>query len=160
MWRLGNPIVELGHMSVLLQSANAASKRVFSFLNEIEEAPEVTNPIVLNKPDGKVVFENVFFSYNNKDMLLKNINFVAKKGQTIAIVGPTGSGKSTLINLLMRFYDINSGSIKVDGVDIRNLKKDNLRKIFGMVLQETWFLKILFGIILNMAIEMLLMNKF
>lgn len=123
MWRLGNPIVELGHMSVLLQSANAASKRVFSFLNEIEEAPEVTNPIVLNKPDGKVVFENVFFSYNNKDMLLKNINFVAKKGQTIAIVGPTGSGKSTLINLLMRFYDINSGSIKVDGVDIRNLKK-------------------------------------
>lgn len=141
MWRLGNPIVELGHMSVLLQSANAASKRVFSFLNEIEEAPEVTNPIVLNKPDGKVVFENVFFSYNNKDMLLKNINFVAKKGQTIAIVGPTGSGKSTLINLLMRFYDINSGSIKVDGVDIRNLKKDNLRKIFGMVLQETWFFK-------------------
>ncbi|CCP88186.1 ABC transporter ATP-binding protein [Candidatus Phytoplasma solani] len=141
VWRLGNPIVELGHMSVLLQSANAASKRVFSFLNEIEEAPEVTNPIVLNKPDGKVVFENVFFSYNNKDMLLKNINFVAKKGQTIAIVGPTGSGKSTLINLLMRFYDINSGSIKVDGVDIRNLKKDNLRKIFGMVLQETWFFK-------------------
>ncbi|CAM11450.1 Putative ABC transporter subunit [Candidatus Phytoplasma australiense] len=141
IWRLGNPIVELGHMSVLLQSANAASKRVFSFLNETEEAPEAKKPIVLTDPKGQVVFENVFFSYNNRDMLLKNINFTAEKDQTIAIVGSTGSGKTTLINLLMRFYDINEGSIKVDGVDIRELKKDNLRKIFGMVLQETWFFK-------------------
>ncbi|MBP5835976.1 ABC transporter ATP-binding protein [Candidatus Phytoplasma meliae] len=141
VWRLGNPIIELGHMSVLIQSANAASKRVFSFLNEIEEAPEVTNPLVLTQPEGQVIFENVSFSYNNKDMLLRNINFTAKKGQTIAIVGPTGSGKSTLINLLMRFYDVNFGSIQVDGFDIRKLKKDNLRSIFGMVLQETWFFK-------------------
>ncbi|WP_349401979.1 ABC-type multidrug efflux transport system, ATP-binding protein [Candidatus Phytoplasma solani] len=141
IWRLENPIMELGHMSVLFQSASAASKRVFTFLNEIEEAPELNNPIVLTNPKGQVIFEKVFFSYNNKDMLLKNINFTVQEGQTIAIVGPTGSGKSTLINLLMRFYDVNSGSIKVDDVDIRDLKKNNLRKIFGMVLQETWFFK-------------------
>ncbi|QKX95113.1 ABC transporter ATP-binding protein [Candidatus Phytoplasma asteris] len=141
VWRLGNPIIEIGHMSVLLQSANAASRRVFAFLNEIEEAPEVLKPQVIANPQGEVVFENVSFGYNKRDMLLRNINFVAKPGQTIAIVGPTGSGKSTLINLLMRFYDINAGSIKVDGVDIRELKKDNLRTIFGMVLQDTWFFK-------------------
>jgi ATP-binding cassette subfamily B multidrug efflux pump len=141
VWRLGNPIIEIGHMSVLLQSANAASKRVFSFLNEIEEAPEIIKPQVITKPQGEVIFENVSFGYNKRDMLLRNINFFAKPGQTIAIVGPTGSGKSTLINLLMRFYDINTGHIKVDGIDIRKLKKDNLRTICGMVLQDTWFFK-------------------
>ncbi|CAP18297.1 Multidrug efflux pump, ATP-binding and permease protein [Candidatus Phytoplasma mali] len=137
VWCLESPISELTQMSVLFQSAKAASQRVFRFLQEEEESPESEQPFILNNFKNKVVFDNVSFSYGTK-IILQNINFEVKCGQMIAIVGPTGSGKSTLINLLMRFYDLEKGSITIDGININNFKKDNLRKIFGMVLQDTW----------------------
>ncbi|MFP7699629.1 MAG: ABC transporter ATP-binding protein [Candidatus Phytoplasma pyri] len=137
VWCLESPISELTQMSVLFQSAKAASQRVFRFLQEEEEKPELEQPFILNNFKNKVVFDNVYFNYGTK-IILQNINFEVKCGQMIAIVGPTGSGKSTLINLLMRFYDLEKGAITIDGININDFKKDNLRKILGMVLQDTW----------------------
>ncbi|WP_334330895.1 ABC transporter ATP-binding protein [Candidatus Phytoplasma prunorum] len=137
VWCLEGPISELTQMSVLFQSAKAASQRVFRFLQEEEELLESEQFFILNDFKNKVVFDDVSFSYGSK-IILQNINFEVECGQMIAIVGPTGSGKSTLINLLMRFYDLEKGNIMIDGININNLKKDNLRKIFGMVLQDTW----------------------
>ena len=137
-WRLGNPITQITQMSVMVQSSLAAGRRVFDFLGEDEELPDVDNPEHIESLKGHVVFENVNFSYVKDKPILKNISFEAKPGELIAIVGPTGSGKTTIINLLMRFYDINSGKILLDGVNINNLTKDELRTHFGMVLQDTW----------------------
>lgn len=141
VWRIGNPITQLTQMSVLLQSTSASAKRVFDFLDEEEEKNDVINPVSLDHVKGEVKFEKVSFAYNPEKPILKNISFTAKPGQMIAIVGPTGSGKTTLINLLMRFYDVNEGRILIDGVNIQDMKKDELREIFGMVLQDTWLFK-------------------
>ena len=138
VWRLGGPISELTQMSVVLQSSSAAAKRVFDFLDEDEELADHKEPKLLTDIKGEVTFKDVTFQYEKNKPILKNINFTAKPGQMIAIVGPTGSGKTTLINLLMRFYDVTEGEILLDGVNIKELKKEDLRKAFGMVLQDTW----------------------
>ena len=138
VWRLGGPISELTQMSVVLQSSSAAAKRVFDFLDEDEELADHKEPKLLTDIKGEVTFKDVTFQYEKNKPILKNINFTAKPGEMIAIVGPTGSGKTTLINLLMRFYDVTEGEILLDGVNIKELKKEDLRKAFGMVLQDTW----------------------
>jgi len=111
---------------------------VFELLDEKEEIPDVENPIVLEKIKGQIKFEHVYFSYSSDTPLIEDMNLKVEPGQTVALVGPTGAGKTTLVNLLMRFYEIDSGCISIDGVDIRKMKRDDLRKIFGMVLQDTW----------------------
>jgi ATP-binding cassette subfamily B protein len=121
-----------------LQSTAAAAERVFEFLAEKEEIREIESPIKLNEIKGAVDFENVVFGYNKNEPIIKGFTAHIKPGQRIAIVGPTGAGKTTIVNLLMRFYDVDSGSIKIDGVDIRDMKRKDLRKMFGMVLQDTW----------------------
>ncbi len=136
--RFNQPISQLAQISNLFQSTIAASERVFEFLEENEEIPEKNPPALIENVKGNVTFENVSFGYLEDKIILKNINLDIKSGQTIAIVGPTGAGKTTVINLLMRFYDVNNGSIKIDGVDIRDMKRSDLRQIFGMVLQDTW----------------------
>ena len=138
IWRLANPITQITQMSVVIQSSLAAGKRVFDFLGEEEEKPDYEPSESIKDVKGHIVFNNVSFSYTKDKPILKNISFEAKPGEMIAIVGPTGSGKTTIINLLMRFYDINSGEIILDGKNINHLKKDELRTHFGMVLQDTW----------------------
>lgn len=132
------PINQTAQIANVLQSTVAAAERVFEFLDEGEEPKESTNPATLEQVEGSVTFENVSFGYSPDNVFIQQLNIDVKPGQRIAIVGPTGAGKTTLINLLMRFYDVNQGSIKIDGVDIRDLKRKDLRKIFGMVLQDTW----------------------
>ncbi|HDK7174177.1 TPA: ABC transporter ATP-binding protein [Clostridium botulinum] len=138
IWQVNQPMSQITQLSSAIQSSVAAVHRVFEFLNEEEEFEEVE----LVKPDkevhGNVSFENVEFSYTKEKTLLHDLNVQVKSGQMVAIVGPTGVGKTTLINLLMRFYDVTGGSIKIDGVDIQHMKRDDLRAKFGMVLQDTW----------------------
>ncbi|AVQ46936.1 ABC transporter ATP-binding protein [Clostridium botulinum] len=138
IWQVNQPMSQITQLSSAIQSSVAAVHRVFEFLNEEEESEEVE----LIKPDkevyGNVSFENVEFSYTKEKPLLHDLNVQVKSGQMVAIVGPTGVGKTTLINLLMRFYDVTGGSIKIDGVDIQHMKRDDLRAKFGMVLQDTW----------------------
>ena len=116
----------------------AAAERVFEFLAEEEEVQIVENPVDIRSVRGDVEFENVKFGYTPERTLMRDVSFTAKPGNTMAIVGPSGAGKTTLINLLMRFYDIKGGAIKLDDINIRDLSKHNLREAFGMVLQETW----------------------
>ena len=137
------PIGQLASMGTMLQSALASCKRVFEFLDEPEERPDPDRPDHLGKDgsghiDGLVRFDHVRFSYKLEEPLITDLTIEAKPGQTIAIVGPTGAGKTTLVNLLMRFYDIQSGSITIDGVDISKVSRKELRSHFGMVLQDTW----------------------
>ena len=137
------PIGQLASMGTMLQSALASCKRVFEFLDEPEERPDPDHPDHLGKDgsghiDGLVRFDHVRFSYKPEEPLIADLTIEAKPGQTIAIVGPTGAGKTTLVNLLMRFYDIQSGSITIDGVDISKVSRKELRSHFGMVLQDTW----------------------
>ncbi|KEH84942.1 MULTISPECIES: ABC transporter ATP-binding protein [Clostridium] len=132
------PINQTANIVNILQSTIASAERVFELLDEVEEIKDNENAKTIDNPKGYVSFQNVDFSYKEEVSLIKNMNVDVKKGETIAIVGPTGAGKTTLINLLMRFYEINSGTITIDGEDIRNLKRENLRSIFGMVLQDTW----------------------
>ena len=122
----------------VLQSTAASAERVFEILDEEEEVPEIDEIKVIKDLKGNVTFENVKFGYTDDKTLITDMNIEAKSGQTVAIVGPTGAGKTTIINLLMRFYDINSGSIKIDGVDINHMSRKDLRNTFGMVLQDTW----------------------
>ena len=131
------PFNEISSVVTELQNAFAGAKRVFALIDS-EEISDDSQNIELNKCEGNIDIENVCFSYSPDRPLIENFNLCVKKGQRGAIVGPTGCGKTTLINLLMRFYDVNSGSIKIDGVDIRNIKRNNLRAQFGMVLQDTW----------------------
>lgn len=131
------PIAQLGSVFSTLQSSAAASERVMEFLTEPNEVPD-TSDVRLKKVVGKVEFENVSFGYNPDKIIINNFSFTALPGQKIAIVGPTGAGKTTLVNLLMRFYEINEGAIKIDGVDIKDMQRGYLRSLFGMVLQETW----------------------
>ncbi len=131
------PINEITSMATQLQSAIASAERVFDILDETSEEEDIHKPN-LNITEGNVVFDRVYFSYNKDKPLIENFKLDAKSGDTIAIVGPTGAGKTTLVNLLMRFYDVDSGSILIDGTDIQSVNKESLRHLFGMVLQESW----------------------
>lgn len=132
------PIMQTANIANIIQSTIASAERVFELLDEEEEVPEAADAAVLNNPKGAVEFEHVRFGYKEDAMLIEDMNIDVKPGQTIAIVGPTVAGKTTLINLLMRFYELNGGAITIDGVNITHLKRGNLRSIFGMVLQDTW----------------------
>ena len=121
-----------------IQSALAGAERVFEILDETPEVPDAPNAQPLEKVQGHVKFNNVCFAYKKGVPVLKNINIEARPGETIALVGPTGAGKTTIVNLLMRFYDVETGSILVDGIDIRQVKKHNLRRQLGIVLQDTF----------------------
>lgn len=138
IWQINQPLSQVTQLSSAIQSAFAAVDRVFEILNEEEEIPDKENSIKLENPRGNVTFEHVKFGYSDDKPLIKDLSAEVKSGQMVAIVGPTGAGKTTLINLLMRFYDIKEGAIKIDGVDIRDMKREDLRSIFGMVLQDTW----------------------
>lgn len=134
------PFNEISSVMTEMQTALAASQRVFSLLDEAIETP-VTDPQVINSVQGNVTLKNVSFSYDPNVTLIENLNLEAKSGQTIAIVGKTGCGKTTLINLLMRFYDLNSGSISIDGINTIDMERDYFRRLYGMVLQESWIFK-------------------
>ena len=132
------PIIQTASIANVLQSAVASAERVFELLDEPEEIPDPVTPKALSDTRGAVAFENVSFRYEPDKPLIDDLSLVADSGDTIAIVGPTGAGKTTLVNLLMRFYEIDGGRITVDGIDTRELTRDDLRKTFGMVLQDTW----------------------
>jgi ATP-binding cassette subfamily B multidrug efflux pump len=132
------PIQQLANISNVLQQTAAAAERVFEFLDEEEEIAETTEPVELEQVAGQVEFRDVRFGYDPAKPVIHGFSAVALPGQTVAIVGPTGAGKTTMVKLLMRFYDVNSGSILVDGHDIRDLTRHDLRQMFGMVLQDTW----------------------
>lgn len=135
------PFNEISGVITELQNAFACADRVFSLLDEQEQTPDADNAVDLVDANGNVLFKNVDFSYTSDRELIKDLSLCIKSGQHIAIVGPTGCGKTTLINLLMRFYDVDSGEISVDGVDIRNIKRCALRRNYGMVLQDTWIMR-------------------
>lgn len=132
------PITQLANISNVIQSTIASAERVFELLDEEEEVPEVPNAKVIKRPDGAVSFDQVKFGYKPELNLIEDMNIDVKPGQTVAIVGPTGAGKTTMINLLMRFYELKGGKITIDGINITDMKRSNLRKLFGMVLQDTW----------------------
>ena len=133
-----NPIAQIAQISNMLQSMIAASERVFEFLDEEEEKEKNKKFIPTNKIEGSVEFKNVKFGYNQDKIIINDFSAKVKPGQKIAIVGPTGAGKTTIVKLLMRFYDLNSGEILVDGHNINDYKKEDIRGLFGMVLQDTW----------------------
>ena len=132
------PITQLANISNILQQTAAAAERVFEFLAEPEEVAEATSPIKLEQVQGHVEFKDVHFGYSPDKIIINDFCAVAEPGHKIAIVGPTGAGKTTIVKLLMRFYDVNRGSILIDGHDIREFSRHDLRKLFGMVLQDTW----------------------
>ncbi len=132
------PITQIAQMSAMLQSMIAAAERVFEFLEQEEEVEVLESKVNTKSLNGNVEFKNVKFGYDPERTIINNFNAKIKEGQKIAIVGPTGAGKTTIVKLLMRFYDVNSGSILVDGQDIKELNRGDLRKLFGMVLQDTW----------------------
>ena len=137
IWQINDPLSQISNLSSQIQSAFAALGRMIELLEEPEEVPEANPPKHLSEVAGNVDFEHVKFGYYEEN-LMKDLNVNVKSGQMVAIVGPTGAGKTTIINLLLRFYDVKGGSIKIDGVDIRDLPREELRSMFGMVLQDTW----------------------
>ncbi len=132
------PVAQSASVINMLQSAVASAERIFEVLDETEETSETEAAVPAKKTEGRVIFDNVKFGYTPEKILFESLSLNVEPGHTIAIVGPTGAGKTTLVNLLMRFYEITGGAISVDGVDTRNLKRGNLRRMFGMVLQDTW----------------------
>ena len=132
------PITQVAQISNVLQSTIAAAERVFEFLEEEEEVEDTKTPVKLEDIKGRVTFENVKFGYDEDKLIIKNFTQDIEPGQMVAIVGPTGAGKTTIVKLLMRFYDLNGGRILLDGIDIRDFSREDLRKNFGMVLQDTW----------------------
>ena len=132
------PITEASFMINSLQSALASAERTFEFLDDEEEIPDTTTPVNLDRAEGRIAFEHVSFGYTPEKILMNDISFTAEPGQKIAVVGATGAGKTTLINLLMRFYEVNGGAITIDGIISTDLTRKGLRKNFGMVLQDTW----------------------
>jgi len=132
------PITQIANISNVLQQTAAASERVFEFLDEEEEIPDVDNPVQPDEIKGQVVFQNVQFGYDPDKIIINDFSVDVQPGQKIALVGPTGAGKTTIVKLLMRFYDVNQGAILVDGHDIKDYKRADLRCFFGMVLQDTW----------------------
>ncbi|MGB4441530.1 MAG: ABC transporter ATP-binding protein [Coriobacteriia bacterium] len=135
------PIVQTASAANVLQSAVASAERVFELLDAPEEIAGTTTPVHLTEPEGHVEFKHVKFSYSADKPLIEDLSLEALPGQTVAIVGPTGAGKTTLVNLLMRFYELDGGAILIDGVDTRDMIRDELRHTFGMVLQDTWLFK-------------------
>jgi ATP-binding cassette, subfamily B, multidrug efflux pump len=132
------PITQIANISNVLQQTAAAAERVFQFLAEEEEVPETVDPIHVGAVEGRVEFKDVHFGYNPDKIIINDFSFYAEPGQKIAIVGPTGAGKTTMVKLLMRFYDVNGGAIQVDSHDVKEYKRSELRCLFGMVLQDTW----------------------
>ncbi len=132
------PITQLANISNILQQTAAAAERVFEFLAEPDEVPETSKPVRLAEVRGKVEFKDVHFGYSPDKIIINDFCASIQPGQRVAIVGPTGAGKTTMVKLLMRFYDVNSGAILVDGHDIRDFTREDLRRMFGMVLQDTW----------------------
>ena len=132
------PIAQMAQVANIMQSTAAAAERVFEFLDEEDEVKDPVNSVDPSEIRGEVEFEDVHFGYNPDKIIINDFSVDVKPGQKVAIVGPTGAGKTTIVKLLMRFYDINSGSIKIDGHDIRDFKRADLRNLFGMVLQDTW----------------------
>ena len=132
------PITQLAQVGNMMQTTAASAERVFEFLEEEEEEEVKENPVDVSSLDGNVTFEHVSFGYNEKQRVINDFSVEVKEGQKIAIVGPTGAGKTTMIKLLMRFYDVSGGSIKIDGYDVRDFKRSDIRQMFGMVLQDTW----------------------
>ncbi|NMD27641.1 MAG: ABC transporter ATP-binding protein, partial [Chloroflexi bacterium] len=132
------PLMNIANISNILQQTAAAAERVFEFLNEPEEVPDPTEALAPGAVKGAVEFKNVQFGYESDKIIIHDFSVKVEPGQQIAIVGPTGAGKTTLVKLLMRFYELNSGQILVDGVDITRFTREDLRDIFGMVLQDTW----------------------
>lgn len=135
------PIQQIAQVATQLQSMTAASERVFEFLEEEEEDITVEDPVSVSDIEGRVEFSHVKFGYDPDNMIIKDFSAKVEPGQQVAIVGPTGAGKTTMVKLLMRFYDVNSGSILVDGHDVREYNRPQLREAFGMVLQDTWLFK-------------------
>lgn len=136
--QFARPINDIANQFNLIQSAIAGAERVFEIMDQEPEIKDIPNPMVLDRVAGKVEFKNVFFSYKKDISVLKNINLTAKPGETIALVGPTGAGKTTIVNLLTRFYDVDQGAIYIDGKDIRKVQKDTLRANLGIVLQDSY----------------------
>src|SRR5690606_17622319 len=134
----GMPITELASIANVLQSTVAAAERVFELLNDVEEPADAPQAPTLSNPRGEIKLSGVDFGYEPGQPVLKDLDLEVTPGQLIAIVGPTGAGKTTLVNLLMRFYDVDSGAIYFDGHDLRTIKRGSLRTMFGMVLQDTW----------------------
>lgn len=132
------PLAQAAQVMNLLQALAAAAERVFEFLEEEEEIPSVKNPVSIDGISGNITFDHVKFGYDEDKIIIHDFNSKIKSGMKVAIVGPTGAGKTTMVKLLMRFYDVNSGSIKIDGKDIRDFDRNELREMFGMVLQDTW----------------------
>lgn len=132
------PIIRTANIANVLQSTVASAERVFELLDETEEVPDKEPPVVIQRPQGHVTFQDVTFGYSPDKPLITDMNIDVAAGQSIAIVGPTGAGKTTLVNLLLRFYEIDGGKITIDGHDIRDLRRGDLRSLFGMVLQDTW----------------------
>ena len=133
-----NPLTRIAQIVNLLQATTAAAERVFELLNEEEESKNVKDPVSIENIKGNITFKNVCFGYQLNKIIIDNFSAEIKKGQKIAIVGPTGAGKTTIVKLLMRFYDVNSGEILIDGHNIKDFNRHKLRKLFGMVLQDTW----------------------
>lgn len=132
------PITQIANISNVLQQTAAAAERIFEFLGEEDEIPEAEHPVPLEKVEGHVVFQNVRFGYTPEKIVIKDFSADIQPGQKIALVGPTGAGKTTMVKLLMRFYDVNSGEILIDGHNVKDFKRQDLRCMFGMVLQDTW----------------------
>lgn len=137
IWQVNQPLVQITNLSGTIQSSIAAMNRIFDYLEEPDDVYDVVEPTDITNYKGAVSFKDVNFGYNEVPVI-QDFSVDIKPGEMVAIVGPTGAGKTTIINLLMRFYDVNSGAILIDGVDIRNIRQDDLRSLFGMVLQDTW----------------------
>jgi ATP-binding cassette subfamily B protein len=132
------PLTQVASMANLLQSGVASAERVFGLLDAPEQTPDPAEPVLLAERHGRVEFENVSFRYDPERPLIEELSLVAEPGHTVAIVGPTGAGKTTLVNLILRFYELDGGRITLDGVDVTRLRRDDLRSRIGMVLQDTW----------------------
>ena len=136
--QISEPVTEVSYILNSIQSSVASAERVFDLLDEAEEIPDPEPALILRHPRGNVMFEHIRFGYTKDKVLLEDVSIDVKAGSKIAVVGPTGAGKTTLVNLLMRFYELKGGKITIDGIDISAMRRSDLRSMMGMVLQESW----------------------